>query len=177
MHVVCVVNGFPRAGKDTTITLMGHALQDMRVPHRSFSSIEPVRTMLRWAGYPVDRKTPEMRALLAEVGDAVEKFNYAKTHACLHVCREFFTIWPRAVVFLHTREPEIIARLKNFTTMSGENWRFRTVLVQRPGTESDLSNAADRNVMAWNYDAVIRNDGSIRDLEGKAHETARWLLD
>lgn len=163
MKTVVVINGRPRAGKDSTVLLMQQALCDVEIQNHAFSSIDPVRDMLTRAGFDLNAKTPEDRALLAEVGDSVEKHSQWRTRQCLWEAAKFFgeDDKPR-VLFLHVREPRLIQRIKE--RIEDHGWRFVTILVKSVREENVTSNAADIGVEGMHYDGVIHNDGTLDDL-------------
>lgn len=173
--LVCVVNGYPNSGKDTFVAMVQAALEGWGTPSRCFSSIEGVRQMLRMAGFPVDRKTPEIRALLAEVGDAVERFDHRKSKDCIAAAAELFGIYPvdTAVIFLMVREPPMIRRIAAGSATYG--WDFTSVFVERD-VPKVVSNSADLNVEDYAYQHRIPNHGSLENLRALARQFAEYIL-
>ena len=108
MRKVIVVNGKPRAGKDTAIAFMQEILAEHGIQSMQFSSIDPVRNVIQALGIDVSAKTPADRALLAEIGAAVEKHSGYRSKACLTEALRFLCCYHNAVVFLHIREPAMI---------------------------------------------------------------------
>lgn len=173
MRTVIIVNGKPRAGKDSTVEAMTAHLQAAGIQVRAFSSIDPVRDMLASAGVDVTKKTPEDRALLAEIGDSLEKHSHWRSAKCRNEIRRFFaTLYSdeAAVMFLHVREPAIINRI---IMGAGTAYRVLTVLVQSPRAENVTSNAADMNVDRIMYDTVIYNDSTLEVLNKLSLECLR----
>jgi hypothetical protein len=175
--IVCIVNGYARAGKDTFIGFLGNELTRRGVLSAAFSSIEPVRDMLRSAGFPVDIKTPEMRRLLSEVGDSVELFNQFKTAACAREAERFFNGQPVVadrVIFLHTREPEIIDRIGEVCAV--KLWGFTTIFLESNRGVKDLNNKADREVESYRYALRARNNGTLGQLYDEAVQTVDVIM-
>lgn len=163
---VIIINGFAESGKDEFVNYLtdGHRLELSAdpmlnlMPITSISSIDPVRNMLRREGFNVDNKTDEMRKLLADIGNVLIEWRIAKCiEFAMEQCRQHSSI-----VFVHMREPNNIAVLKE--KLEYLNFRVSTLLIDRPGIRRVTNNAADRDVLEYNYDQRIDNDGSIIDL-------------
>lgn len=168
-HVV-IVNGRPRAGKDTLIDMLTTHLSVQGRAVESFSSIDPIRDMLNNAGIDTSEKTPDDRKLLARIGDAVEEHSRFRSQECtLRVLRFTRAHGGNGVFFLHVREPEIIERIRGNVAMTkiGRELpvRFTTVLVRSHRSPEFASNAADAGVETMRYDWTIGNDGTLEDLD------------
>lgn len=175
MRTVIIVNGKPRAGKDSTVEAMTKHMQAAGIQVRAFSSIEPVRDMLASAGVDVTKKTPEDRALLAEIGDSLEKHSQWRSNKCRNEIRRFFgTLYSDepCVMFLHVREPAIINRI---IMGAGTAYKVVTVLIRSKRAENVTSNAADMNVEDVHYDATIFNDDTLDDLSDSCLKLLRYL--
>lgn len=165
MKTVIVINGKPRAGKDSTVEAMSALLKASDIMVTSFSSIDPVRDMLARVGFNLTSKTPEDRALLAEVGDSVEKHSQWRSGKCFGEISYFFDTagaGRSAVMFLHVREPYLIRRIEE--RVRGRGWEFITCFVRSKRAEDVTSNAADMGVEDMTYDTEIWNDGTLDDL-------------
>lgn len=163
MKTVIIVNGRPRAGKDSSIEAMTNILTGAGIPTTAFSSIDPIRNMLTKAGLDVSAKTERDRALLAEVGDAVERHSEFRSRKCVaEAARFFFVCRGEAVMFLHVREKAIIDRISEKLARSGVKVLKIAVVSER--AEHVTSNAADAGVDDIGYDAVLTNNGTLDDL-------------
>lgn len=171
MKTVIVINGKARAGKDTAIACMRNILKANGIESEAFSSIDPVRQMLHRAGLNTDAKTPADRALLAEVGDSVEKHSYFRsTRSFMEIHGFFMNTEDRpAVVFLHVREPAIIERIGGKVRSRG--WRMVHIFVRSDREEDVTSNAADMGVANMRYDTTIHNNGTLDDLARACDQT------
>lgn len=70
----------------------------------------------------------------------------------------------KAVIFIHSREPEEIERFK-------KELNAITLLIRRPEVENqEQSNHADANYLNYKYDYTIINDGTFDDLKEKARK-------
>ena len=75
-------------------------------------------------------------------------------------------------IFIDCREPEEIKKL--CTALDA-----KSLLIRRAGAEnSETSNHADAQVLNYDYDIVIENDGNLLDFTNKAFDfVERWDLD
>lgn len=166
MKLAIFINGFAESGKDETVKQMTQVMGEHQFAVSAVSSIDPIRNMLRAAGYDVDNKTPEMRALLAEVGDACEKFDGTKTKYAVEKTLEYLNARRDGAVFVHVREPAMIDKMFG---MLPDSITPITVLIRRPGKLGVSSNKADRDVMSMSYMDTIDNDGTVDDLRKKCN--------
>ena len=172
---VVVVNGEPRAGKDTFINNAATFLRAARVPVDSYSSIDPVRDLLHGAGFDLRAKTEADRKLLAVIGDAVQEHSEWRTGKCLEHVEWFHLSNHRSpgVFFLHIREPHNIELVRD--KLSGDI-RMVTVFIESVRSEKVTSNAADAGVRDMDYMHTIRNDGTLADLSNAAAQFVRVTL-
>lgn len=156
-----IVNGFARAGKDSFVAACKlHLNFDIMVS--SFSSIDPVRDLLKRSGIDTSAKTEADRKLLALVGAALEEHSNWRTNSCVDFITDAeLDRWhdQKAVVFLHIREPEniqkVIAGIK--AKKLGD---VHTVLIRGP-REVQADNIADKAVLDMRYDDVLHNNSTL----------------
>lgn len=167
MNHVIIVNGPPRAGKDTAIEFMTRAFKQRGYTVREFSSIDPVRNQMQFFGIDVTQKTPADRKLLATIGDALQEHSDYRTNQCIAEAKKFFD-WVKShrdpimkgVMFIHIREPDLIKKLELDMTVP-----VTTVYVKGGLSESvEHNNPADANTEKMNYDIYIFNNGSLGGL-------------
>jgi len=72
MKTVVIVNGHPRAGKDTAVDFLEVMLGEAGHNVMRYSSIDPVREALSHIGVDTSAKTEADRAVLVEVGMALQ---------------------------------------------------------------------------------------------------------
>lgn len=161
MRTTIIVNGSPRSGKDSLIDFMRDHLHTARIQTGAFSSIDPVRTMLKRAGFDLESKTAADRLLLATVGDAIEAHSERRTNWSVWNAIDFFNENESGVFFLHVREPEIIGKVrKRLETLK---ITVLTVLVSSDRAETG-ANKTDLGVWGMDYDVTIQNNGTLDDL-------------
>lgn len=172
-HVI-IVNGKPRAGKDTFVEMVTAMLRSQGTPTESFSSIDPVRNLLSAAGFDLSQKTEADRKLLAVVGSAVEEHSTWRTRQCLEAIEEFRFAHSRpGLFFLHMREPKNIEAIRNGLRGGA---RLTTVIVDNDRVPFIISNDADRAVFEMQYDYLIPNHGALVDLQYEARLFLARLL-
>ena len=171
---VVIVNGKPGVGKTTFENLCKDIIGRAFVEQRStVDKVKEIAAVGGWNGI----KDLKSRELLSNLKDIFTKYNDMPFN---DVCRSL-QLWEDQlayyqagshphVFFIDDREPEHIQRLK-------EKLDAVTVLIRRPGDEDiETSNHADKNVFNYNYDWVINNDGSLRDLEEETERFINWIF-
>lgn len=169
-HII-IINGHPRAGKDTFIGFMEKHLRAHDIGCRSFSSIDPVRDMLGAYGFDLSQKTEADRKLLAVVGSAVEEHSNWRTEQCIaEALSAHIHTRGNTVVFLHIREPENIAKVRSWVEQEGSvlGISIATVFLRSDRSEKVKSNSADGGVGDMAYDHYVTNHGSLLDLDNTA---------
>lgn len=168
MKAAIIVNGYPRAGKDTAVSMMRQYL-DTWTPlfSKEVSSIDPVRNVLKGLDIDVTQKTPADRLLLATIGDAIEQHSQAKTAYCVEEATGFWALeGGDGVVFMHIREPAMIKRISRKLRDRGAS--VFTVFVEGNRAEKMHDNAADNGVEGFEYSHRIHNNGTREQLYQEA---------
>ena len=111
-------------------------------------------------------KTPRARKFLSDLKDLLSEWDdipIKKIEENLENLQRKGYLNNNHIVFIDCREPEEIKKLC-------ELFNAKTILVKRDQENLELSNHADKNVLNYNYDIVIDNNGSLRELDKKAEE-------
>lgn len=164
MKTILVVNGPPRAGKDSSVDMMQRILDEHGTPSKSFSSIQPIKDLLAPL-VDLSAKTLADRKLLSVVGDALQEHSQFRTNAALarmHAKRD------GSVFFLHIREPDLIELLRQECLSYG--WRFERVFVESNRAEDVQNNPSDANVATGEYDHRLYNNGTLAELDQECFE-------
>lgn len=163
---VFIVNGPPRSGKDSFIAFLSKIYASFGVTSVEHSSIDIIRYMLSELGIDTSAKTAADRKLLAGIGSLVEEHSNFRTNNCIHEVIQAEQDYPTgAVVFLHIREPENIARVVEFLRVRGNPiWKVQ-VLSQRAEVPSNPVDAGTGEVP---YDFTVNNNGTLADLNCEA---------
>lgn len=169
-----VINGFPRTGK-TTFTAF--CLKYLGAYGTAISTVDFIKEFAKNCGWegektPRDRKfLSDLKKLLADWDDVPWKKVQAHIEQFRSTFEQFDMSTDKAVVFIHSREPEEIERFK-------AQLGATTVLISRGARYvEELSNYSDRHINDVDYDYAIKNDGSLEELEQKAKEFCDMIRD
>lgn len=165
--VCIVVNGKPRSGKDTVVKFMSSTFQYKRWSTWAYSSITPVKSLIAHTGIDISKKTDEDRALMSEIGMALEKHSEWRTNCCADAVAErlLHSDDKSTVVFVHMREPKLIIKFKNAIERKVSDVIFKTLFVERKKVQLVTSNESDAGVYDMVYDYTMFNDDSLQALE------------
>lgn len=163
-----IISGKPRAGKDTLIGLMQDICTERGEISAAFSSIDPIKEMVSWAGINIEKKTEADRKLLSVIGDAVEEHSHYRTNYCLAKLETYAQIYSRKEVnlFFQLREPVLINKLRSMIMAKG--FACHRVLVSSKRALDIQSNASDAGANGISWDYLVLNDDSILDLRNEA---------
>lgn len=163
---IFILNGVASTGKDTFVKY----INECGVDAVHYSYVDFTRSILDQAGFPVNNKTDEMRTLLCEVNDSLEKFNDYPFIDCCNIAKDFYNNFLEGEwLFIDCREPEKIERLKRAT-------KAKTVFIvsDKPVT---ASNKADKSVMnGYAYDYYINNTGTLEEFKNNTKKFIYSIL-
>ena len=163
--LVFIINGFPRAGKDTLTEFMDKALTAKGYTCTHYSSIDPVRNVLTSLGISTKNKTAADRKLLATVGAAVEEHSNYRSKGCLDAVMKASLTTKNPVVFLMIREPEVIDWVKD--KLEDRGHKVFRLLVESVRQEMP-TNPTDRSAAMMPFDIAVMNNGTLQDLAQEA---------
>lgn len=167
---VIVINGHPRAGKDTFVKFCQDVLGTFRC--RNLSTVDCIKKNARYFGY-LGEKTPEARRFLAKLKDITSEYNdfsYSYIKKQLNYIQNQEGPHYEIVVFIHCREPKEIDRfVKDYNAL--------TVLIENNRIKKIFSNQADANIENYNYDVKILNNSSLDDLKWAAETLIKYLTE
>lgn len=164
MKTIIAINGPPRAGKDTAVDMMQRILNECQIETDAFSSIQPIKDLLAPV-VDLSAKTPADRKLLSIVGDALQEHSQFRTKAAYD---HMHSMPDGAVLFIHMREPDLIAVLRALAHKNG--WRFIRLFVESNRAEDVTNNPSDANVANGEYDERLFNNGSLAELDQECFE-------
>jgi hypothetical protein len=155
-----VINGSGGKGKDSFVKYCAEILKV-----RNVSTVDKVKiagTFLGWDG----TKSEFSRAFLSELKLlAVKYFDHSYVYVTTEM--EYFQRDQSNIMFIHSREPEEIQRFVDIGC--------KTILVRNKNVKDITSNMADANVENFNYDYIIDNSGTEKELRVKAHDFIKSL--
>lgn len=166
VKMICI-NGMPKSGKDTFVQMVMEYLPDGMCKNVStVDYVKEVATEIGWDG----TKTPKNRKFLSDLKDLLAEWDdvpYRKVgmkYSFYERYLEMHNINLPGLMFVHTREPEEIARFQ-------EEYGALTVIVRRAAVEeAEQSNHADANVFNFHYDVEIDNNGDLFALRAAARK-------
>ena len=166
---IFVINGTGGAGKDTFVKMISKRMDKMSgyMAVMNVSSADKVKDAAKILGWNGGKEEKD-RKFLSDLKELSSKYNdmpfeYMKKKVDNFKKSHF------QVLFLHIREPEEIRRaVKEFGA--------GTILLTRDSIKHITSNMADRNVFDYEYDFVIQNNGSMKDLKNKARIFVKYQL-
>ncbi len=166
MKIICI-NGFPKSGKNLFTSFCFEDLGSFGIEISTVDFVKDIAEECGWNG----QKTAKDRKFLSDLKDLLAEWNDVPFQKVLDTIRDFWSIFrnygiddSEAIIFIHVREPRELQRYKN-------ELNARTLLIRRPTVENnEQSNHADSEVLNFDYDYIIWNDGTEEDLENKANE-------
>lgn len=165
---VVIINGIGGSGKDTFVKFCQELLETDGLVSRclNVSTVDYVKEIAGYCGWNGE-KDPASRKFLSDLKKAMTEWRDLPVMDIKGELNRFSQIckWncvEDAVAFVHCREPEEIARLVN-------ELKATTLLIRRESAESVKQiNDADNNVLNYEYDYTINNDGSLDALRAEA---------
>jgi hypothetical protein len=159
---IYVINGAPGSGKSTfcekVIDIVG---KNWGFELSTVDLVKRVATDLGWNGEKTlkNRKfLSDLKDLLAEWDDIPFRDTVRKVRLIEDEFDRYYLNFNEAAIFINCREPEEIKRLC-------EELHAKSILIRRDLAEdAAVSNHADANVLNFNYDIEITNNGDLRDL-------------
>ena len=156
---IFIINGPATSGKDTFVSMVSAI-----VPSMNYSSVELVKEaalLLGWTGGKEDKD----RKFLSDLKELTSNYSTAIRDSMRKKADDFYSNDIHNFLFFHIREPKEIKRMA---------WEFnaKTILVLRYGILPNQSNFADANVLNYDYDIIINNNGTLGDLKEEARRFA-----
>lgn len=161
---IIVINGAPCSGKDAFAAIC-HKYITWCGNISTVDFVKEVAVHCGWNG----TKTPKDRKFLSDLKDLLTEWNdvpFQKVRTEINKLEydamRFHIDSDEVVCFIHCREPQ---EIQKFVDRLGA----KTLLLRRPDVENnEQSNHADSQVLNYDYDYTIVNDGTLLDLELKA---------
>ena len=168
---IIIINGSATSGKDSFVEFAKEESYQVY----NFSTIDYIKKKaleLGWDG----EKDERGRRLLSDLKDALSLYDdipfkkvIKEIQTVLYKYDQFEQPTDKLIFFVHSREPEDIAKWKELTNA-------KTLFIRRPAAEDiEHNNHADKNVFDFDYDYVYSNEGSLTDLQEGAHKFINWV--
>ena len=171
MKNIFIVNGSPGCGKTTFEEIAAAKLHQVYRPTLICSTIDFVKDIAKECGWD-GTKTPQNRKFLSDLKDLLTEWGDVPYHK---ICDDLdlfyfhldqYDVDPSCgVVFIDCREPAEIKKLC-------DGLGAKSILIDRKDVdeEAKTSNHADNEVYNYDYDIIIDNNGSLKDLENNVVE-------
>lgn len=157
MKEIIIINGSGGVGKDTFVEFC-----EKYCKVKNISSVDKVKEAARvltgWDGTKDDKS----RKLLVDLKQLGIEYNDAPFKYIVESSEEFKNS-DEDLMFVHIREISEIEKVRRAT-------KAKTMLVTNKNVPLITSNESDKNVMNYQYDYYIRNDGTLEDLENTAQK-------
>lgn len=154
---VILINGSGSWGKDTFVECCKEIETTNIFNLSTVDFVKKIATLCGWDG----TKSEKNRKFLSDLKDLLEEWNDVPNTIINNNISYIFG----SIIFIHVREPKNLTQLK-------AKYNATTVLINNPNIEQITSNHADAEVMNYNYDYIIDNDGTIENLK----EKAKWFI-
>lgn len=154
---VIIINGGGGSGKDTFVEFCAKHAKVINI-----SSVDKVKEaakiLVGWNG----EKDEKSRKLLVDLKKLSIDYNEYPTTYILEEHKKFLES-EAEFLFIHIREISEIKKIKKL--LSAE-----TLLLTNPRVPKITSNTSDANVNDYSYDYMVKNSGTLEELEQKAIE-------
>lgn len=150
MKKIYIVNGKPRAGKDTFAELLGKHCRVFK-----YSSVDKVKQIAAKCGWD-GGKDDKDRKFLADLKRITTEFNDMSYDDVAEKVAYFLKTDFFDVMLIDIREPEEIER-------AIEGYGAEAIYINNVNVPMITSNESDANVNNFVYDYVIANDGTLDD--------------
>lgn len=166
---VIVINGAPQSGKSTFVEMCKSFYSYID----EFSTVDLVKRLAKQLGWNGE-KTLKDRKFLSDLKDLLTEWNdipFKDTEKFVTVVKMKNKLKKcDGIIFIHCREPQEIDRLK-------KEFNAITLLIRRDAAENqEVSCHSDRNVLNYEYDCVIENNGNLEDLKNKAYNFLKIII-
>ena len=162
--LVFIVNGKPRAGKDTFAMILNRYMNVYK--YSAVTKVKEIATLCGWDGQKEERDRKflhELKMLTSEYSDMAyqDVVNEIKKYRNGEIEADIFIV--------DVREPEEIERL-------AKEVGALTVFIENNNVPAITSNAADANVENYEYDFVVSNNGTMNDFEEEIKLFMEFLM-
>lgn len=146
---IYIVNGMGGCGKDTFATFLRKCVPGV-YKTSAIDKIKCIAKILGWNG----GKTEKDRKFLSDLKCLTTAYNDFAFNVLKEEVEDFRIYCDSTVLLIDIREPEEIDRAK-------KEFNAKTILIENPRVPHIHSNMADDRVFEYDYDCVIRNDGTL----------------
>ena len=160
---IFITNGMARCGKDTFAKYLNEI-----IPTLKYSSIDKVKEIAKLCGWDGVSKTEKDRKFLSDLKLLTTGYSNMPFEAIRSKVTEFLNDDTYEIMLIDIREPVEIDKAKNI-------FKAKTILIENDNIERITSNMADANVFNYEYDYIIKNNGSLEDFKKETFNFARKI--
>lgn len=167
---VIIINGAARTGKDTFVEMVADETSTEVI---NLSTIDPVKNAMKRLGWDGVTKNDETRLMMADLKQLWIRHMNGPFNYIVKTINDIMLVQNGVDVnfFVHCREPEEIAKLKQYYKYDGIS-----LLIKRDGLHVP-KNGADDIVENYVYDHMVDNSGSLELLRFYVREFIKtWGL-
>ena len=152
-----IINGVAQSGKDTFVNFF-------RLSYfvENYSTIDDIKKWAVFIGYNFT-KTDKDRKLLSELKRIANEYIDYSFNELKAVIDKFEKNDYREILFIHIREVDEIKRVKEVYPY------IKTILIKNDRVPIP-DNESDQQVFNYDYDYIIENNSTLKDLEKKVKE-------
>lgn len=166
---IIIINGSGGVGKDTFVDMVRQEIYNISGSNcRVYQISDPVKAIAEEMGWE-GGKTEKDRKFLSDLKVLWSEYNDGPFERMDKAVKLFKHDAKNDVLFLFMREPAEIKR-------ASEMYDALTVVITSDRVDKIESNMADKNVMNYNYDVVIRNNLDTEHLEDTARSFAQKVV-
>lgn len=166
--LVLVINGQALAGKDTFVSAVSEHWPTMFAAIAD--AVKRVALQCGWDG----GKTAEDRRFLSDLKCLLDGYHDWPYQQLMAAYYDFLENDDR-ILFLQLREPADIRRFLDDSRHDSDIVIVKTLFLERESRRT-VGNIGDDSVYDFDYDFVVKNDGTVDDLKHKAVQLVSSLL-
>lgn len=149
---IYIVNGMPTSGKTTFEQFSASYIGTEKC--KIISTIDCVKMVAKICGWKGE-KDSKSRKFLSDLKDLLTNYNDLPFE---YINKEINKSAQDTTFFIDCREPDEIERLRDAL-------KAKTILIRRSDIENiNWDNHADSEVLNYNYDYIVENNGTLQDL-------------
>lgn len=167
--VLIIVNGFPRAGKDTFMDEYARLWRTADMITKKHSTVDTVKLLAGIMGWDGE-KTPKSREMLSKLKD----FYTEHFDGPLNEIKGTLLYTPTNMLFTAMREPDEIERAVDWCYQAGI--KCETYLIRGAREEREHGSHSDAEVLKYDYDLHFENNGTEEEFKAEIQDYFNYRL-
>lgn len=164
---IFILNGKAGAGKDTFALYL-----NVLTPTLHYSSVRKVKEIARSCGWDDNNKTEKDRKFLSELKQLTTEYSDLSFKDVGERVREFlYRDIYKNIMLIDIREPEEIKRFVDCYP------RTKTIYIENINIDKIESNNSDKRVENFQYDYIVKNNGTFDELEQEVKKFYNKVLE